>query len=380
MTVSFFEFFSFSRLSAFKCVGLSGFLFSVFNLKKKLIFADNLERKKEMIFLVSLLLYCQASNSAYVATPFGFRLEECVLSVPSGSRVRETESGTVSVMSINGDFEAFEYVPPASCHDEVSWSNVGNYTKDCDQTPCTCDSLPCNNWINNAGYFPRDKKIAGFSSVYTVPENPTGLSGGGQTLFYFIGAENTDGLPRHGQNGVGRTILQPVLTWAPSNWCRNGTETGWCMSSWNCCPANITVHTPYIFNIKSGEKLLGYFNKTANEDSYIVSSSRLDDSANAQVLSVSGGNRTFNWADVTLEVYSIEACDQFAPGEMIFSDLKMWDTNYESMIDENTPWLLTSPRPCGGTIEKRRTKRRSDQSDAADYDFIISYDGATEIP
>ena len=143
------------------------------------------------------------------------------------------------------------------------------------------------------------------------------------------------------------------------------------MSSWNCCPANVTVHTPYIFNIKPGEKLLGYFNKTMDEDEYVVSSSRLGDSENAQVLSVSGGSRTFNWADVTLEVYSIEACDQFAPGEMVFSDLDMWDTNYESMIDENTPWLLTSSRPCGGTIEKRKTDVGGS---GVDYDFVVSYE------
>ena len=181
----------------------------------------------KIIMIIFLILQIvEVISARYVATPFGLRLEECVLSVPSGSQVRETERGTVSVTSRAGDFEAFEYEPPKSCH--VEKLSVGNYTKDCDEPPCTCDSLPCNNWINNAGYFPPDKReIGGFSSVYTVPKNPTGLSMGGQTLFYFIGAENTDGLPRHGQNGVGRTILQPVLTWAPSNWCRNGTETGW---------------------------------------------------------------------------------------------------------------------------------------------------------
>jgi hypothetical protein len=309
-----------------------------------------------------------------VATPFGLRAEECVLEVPSGCTVRETDRGTVSVVSRTGEFEAFEYVPPSFCHEVDDGLKNINDKRACDEPPCTCDALPCNNWINNAGYFPpTDRAIGGFSSIYTVPESPKGESMNGQTLFYFIGAENTDGLPRHGENGVGRTILQPVLTWAPSNWCRNGTETGWCMSSWNCCPANVTVHTPYIFNLKPGEKLLGFFNKTEGEDEYVVSSSRPGDSESAQVLAVSGGNRSFNWADITLEVYSIDACDQFASGDMVFSELEMWDTNYESMIDDTTPWLLTSDRPCGGSIQKRKS---SEENGGAVDDFVISYSGA----
>ena len=57
----------------------------------------------------------------------------------------------------------------------------------------TCDSLPCNNWIDNAGWQQPTgaTAIGGFSSNYVVPATPKKPWGTGQTLFYFIGAENT---------------------------------------------------------------------------------------------------------------------------------------------------------------------------------------------
>ena len=82
----------------------------------------------------------------------------------------------------------------------------------CDNMPCTCDSLPCNNWIDTAGWmldpFDQGPYIGGFSTVMSVPKTPANADKG-QTLFYFNGAENTDGTPRHGSPPPsGRAILQ----------------------------------------------------------------------------------------------------------------------------------------------------------------------------
>jgi hypothetical protein len=151
--------------------------------------------------------------------------------------------------------------------------------------------------------------IGGFSATYTVPGTPPGDADNGQTLFYFIGAENTDGTPRHGANGDGRTILQPVLTYDPSAWCK-GSKTGWCMSSWNCCPANVTTHSTYINDIKPGEKWVGFFNLTSETTYEVVSKSAV--TGQETKLAMARGGRDFNWADVTLEVYGINKCDEFA--------------------------------------------------------------------
>jgi hypothetical protein len=72
----------------------------------------------------------------------------------------------------------------------------------------TCNALPCNDWMDNAGWQDTTATLRAFSGVYQAPQLPA--SSAGQTLFYFLGLENTDGLARHGPN---RVILQPVLTY-----------------------------------------------------------------------------------------------------------------------------------------------------------------------
>jgi hypothetical protein len=64
--------------------------------------------------------------------------------------------------------------------------------------------------------------------------------------------------------------------------------------------------------------------------------------------------RNFNWADVTLEVYGIDECAEFAEGEMTFSDVKLWDTEMKPMEVPEKDWLLTSPNKpglCKGEIK-----------------------------
>ena len=81
-----------------------------------------------------------------------------------------------------------------------------------------------------------EKTIGGMSSIMTVPNSPPKGFQPAQTLFYFIGSENTDGMPRHGAPPPsGRAILQPVLTYAPKTNCNGKTKTGWCIASWCKC-------------------------------------------------------------------------------------------------------------------------------------------------
>eukprot|EP00729_Bicosta_minor_P021281 gene21281-12962_t len=188
----------------------------------------------------------------------------------------------------------------------------------CDSPPCTCDSLPCNNWVDNAGM------MTGMSSVYSVPETPPNGTGSGQTLFYFIGAENTDGTPRGGQPPPsGRAILQPVLTFDPSAWCK-GSKTGWCYSSW----------------------YESWFNLTSDDTFEVVGKN--SNTGKSTSLKCPRQGRKFNWADVTLEIYAIDSCTEFAKGPMLFDNVKLWDVN---MSPIKPKWLLTSPnKPCKGKI------------------------------
>ena len=149
------------------------------------------------------------------------RPAECVREVPHGSVVSEMPNGLLKVAHETlGDAlydvpsHCREMKEPARRMTSSSWGKHCDLDPThpdcaCDDPPCTCDTLPCNSWIDNAGLWTHPQSIGGFSSEYTVPQTP--LVSAGQTLFWFIGAENTDGLPRHGNYSGpnGRTILQP---------------------------------------------------------------------------------------------------------------------------------------------------------------------------
>lgn len=310
------------------------------------------------------------SRVELIPTPGGgLRPRECVLEVPHGSHVAEIRDGTALLITHRATNTAVAkqsvHVVPEICHDALyqGWYQGVPANKTCDVPPCTCSQLPCNNWVDNAGLFPKDSAgadvgIGGFSSVYTVPGTPRAAAGN-EVLFYFIGAENTDGYPRHGANGVGRTILQPVLTFDPAGWCA-ASSTGWCMSSWNCCPANVSTHSPYLLDLRPGDALIGSFALGASNESFEVVSRDVARGTESALL-MSRDGRTFNWADVTLEVYNIERCTQFASGPMLFERLQLWDTDLKAIVPARRPtaagddaWLLTTDKVgCGGSISPK---------------------------
>ena len=187
-----------------------------------------------------------ATEPELVPTPFGLRPKQCVVEVPDGAHVDEDETGLVLSHPQLGTWrhEADplcshpDYAPRPRAPRPAAAARtppMNRTVAHCDAPPCTCDSLPCNNWIDTAGYMTGDTLIGGMSSVMTIPKSPPHGFQPAQTLFYFIGSENTDGQPRHGDPPPsGRAILQPVLTYAPETNCGgvNGTKTGWCISSW----------------------------------------------------------------------------------------------------------------------------------------------------
>lgn len=266
-------------------------------------------------------------------TPFGEVDADCIIEVPHGTHVDEDVDGLVLSHPNRGKWHE---QTPQKCQQPAR-----------DAKKVTCDSLPCNNWIDNAGWqmAPGTTSIGGFSSVYSTPETPTDR-GPGQTLFFFIGAENTDGQPRHGQPPPsGRAILQPVLTFDPDGWCK-ASSTGWCFSSWYCCPKNVTVHSPYINDVKPHESFAAWFNLTEHGDAFEVTGKSLSTGKATTLLAPRQG-RKFNWADVTLEVYAINSCSLFSPSTATFAELKLWDMHYQPLTPS---WTLSGPSPCAGSV------------------------------
>jgi len=284
-----------------------------------------------------MLVAMQHVAFALLVTPFGGEVaEHCVYEVPSGTLVDEDATGLVLSHPEHG---SWRHTPSAPCTSPLTHRRKAD--------PITCSDLPCNNWIDNAGWQQPAgaTPIGGFSARYNVPQSPA-KRGPGQVLFYFIGAENTDGEPRHGQPPPsGRAILQPVLTFDPDGWCKP-SSTGWCFSSWYCCPKNLTTHTPFIQDVVPSDSFFASFNMTANGSAFTVSGTS-DKTGQVASLSCPRQERNFNWADVTLEVYQITECEMFSPGEMVFGDLTLWDTSFAPLTPE---WALSPTSPCSGSV------------------------------
>jgi hypothetical protein len=59
--------------------------------------------------------------------------------------------------------------------------------------------------------------------------------------------------------------------------------------------------------------------------------------------------RQWSWADVTLETYYADTCENFATGDFIFEDLQMY-TEGGSLVEPD--WTETFPEPteCSGSV------------------------------
>ncbi len=299
---------------------------------------------------MSLMVLAAARGAVVVPTPCGTRPRACVVAVPDGALVEEvgapgggSPSSPRRLRVTHGATVALHEAPP-ECGGGGGGLLPLRDDPGCLHPPCTCDALPCNNWMDNAGSMDTERIVGGMRATYLTPATP--LNATAQTLFFFLGAENTDGRPRHGQPPPsGRSILQPVLTFDPSGWCAD-SSTGWCFSSWNCCPANLSTHSPYIQDVRPGDLFLSSFNLSADGATFETVGVSQRTGERTSLKSPRQG-RNYNWADLTQEVYNVEACDQFAASPMEFRDVKLWDTHGSTMAPV---WTMTAGKPCGGSI------------------------------
>ena len=89
---------------------------------------------------------------------------------------------------------------------------------------------------------------------------------------------------------------------------------------------------------------LGLYNLTSpGEDGVFTTVSKNVKTGKTTSLSCPRQGRNFNWADVTLEVYGVHGCDQFAAGPMTFSDIKLWDVDMKPIeVSRAHPACFTS--------------------------------------
>jgi len=270
------------------------------------------------LLLVTLFVFLQAK---LVPTPYGLRPEQCVTrGVPSGSFIEEVDEG-VLIHHPTGE----KHLVPKD-QECIDYQNKFMETRK-NRTFSLSEKGEVNGWLDYTGWYPpTNDEVVSFTGDYIVPGDPA--SNSGQVLFYFIGTQNNQGSTV--------TILQPVLTWG------NGLN-GWSFASWNCCPSGQQQESNPIQGFGAGDTLQGAIQ--ASGGNWVITST-----ANGQStqLNVADADRDFDWVDVTLEVYSVNTCDQFASGPMTFENMVITVANAGQV---SADWAVTNPNTCNGVLD-----------------------------
>jgi len=282
-----------------------------------------------LLSLFSVLAYTEI-----VITPFGPRPSECVLEVPSGSYVvpGEGDQLVINIPAIGDQPSQVQYFKaPPHCGDDIPAIRQKRAMKRSLPQTQPSNTSETNGWLDYVGWYPPagQNNLYSFTSTYVVPQNP-GNTQGKQVLFYFIGMQDND-VP----SAV--NILQPVLTWG------NGYNQ-WYVKSWICCPKNITVSSPPLFGLQPGSQIQGIINRV-NADDWTIDSIF---NGKHTTLSAQVGGYQYNWADVTLEVYYIDTCPDFAKGRAFFNALVLKDAQGQVLVPG---WQkLSGTTLCNGNI------------------------------
>jgi len=277
-----------------------------------------------LLLLLSVLAYTEI-----VITPFGPRSSECVLEVPTGSTVTPGEGDQLIITTPAVDdmpSQTKYYKAPPHCGDDIEAIRQKRILRKEPQFPAAT-----NGWLDYVGWYPPsgENNLRSFTSTYVVPQDPQNAQGG-QVLFYFIGMQDND-------NSSAVNILQPVLTWG------NGYKR-WYLKSWVCCPKNITVSSNPLFGLEAGSQLQGVISRESPSN-WLV-----DSIFNGQhtTLHAQVGDYIYNWADITLEVYYVDNCPDFARGKAEFNELALTDAQGAKI---SPTWQKYSGATiCGGSI------------------------------
>jgi len=283
-----------------------------------------------MIGVLFFAAFVTSLEEGFVITPFGVRRKECVLDVPHNAVVEPV--GTK--LRIKDGPHISYHTPDARCSDDIADILEKYKARRGDPNNRKRNVEDNQGWLDYAGWYPPngENNLQTFTSTYVVPGNPIDTSDG-QVLFYFIGFQDND-------DPGSVNIVQPVLTWG------NGF-TKWYAKSWACCPSNITVSSPPVFGLQPGSQLRGIITR-ASPSTWSITSTVVS-TGQKTILNAQVGDYQYNWADVTLEVYSISSCQDFAPGKAYFNKLVMLDNQGQQL---NPSWTMTPTSECGGQIQQ----------------------------
>jgi len=200
------------------------------------------------------------------------------------------------------------------------------------------DAIDLSGWIDYTGWYPRDKDIpiTFFNGTYSVPDTPAPETQGSEVLYWFIGMQN---------NADSETrILQPVLTFNGPQGGAEGEPEGWSFTSWNCCPQGQAWYSSPITGFERGDLLVGEMVAAQDLNSYTITSTI--PGKNSTTITVDTTGLTFDWADVTLEVYDVDTCAKFPKDAVAFADMHILGAQGQSLVPQ---WDVVTGSQCDGT-------------------------------
>lgn len=180
-------------------------------------------------------------------------------------------------------------------------------------------TFPVDGWQGHAGTGVI-QSISAFTASYIVPKPPP--SGADAGLGYYIGLQTA---------GNGGGILQPVLAW-------DSTTLQWKLTSWDCCPANVTTSTSHLYGASAGDEILA--NITRLDSTTWKIRGTIVKTGEYVELNNNLGPMVYDTADVTEEVHHINSCSQFPAGPIVFKNLQLYNDKGKPM---SPSWHIAPP-------------------------------------
>jgi len=163
-----------------------------------------------------------------------------------------------------------------------------------------------------------------FLGNFNVPPEPENWDGG--ILYFFTGLQNDDWVPSYQwppSPPPGFDIIQPVLQFGGDS--VNGGGDYWGLASWYVTLDSNVLYSD-LMQLNAGDSIFGNMTMFGSQSWYIGGT------VNGQSTDITISYPrlvTQSWAYCTMEVYSIDNCDNFpSPGsKMTFNQLSMTDAN-----------------------------------------------------
>jgi len=268
-----------------------------------------------LVGLVVLALCVVVSFGSLAITPNGRRPSECVHGPIDESHTVHDLGSHVEIKDDQGKI--------------VKVVNACQFPKDL--------QLPPSGWaayVYDEGTAPT---IDAYNGSWPVPPNPQDQ--GAQTLFLFTGLQDNYGLDRRSRKDIPSVtnIIQPVLQFGQSE---AGGGDYWAMASWYV-DSNSNAYYSMLTRTQPAHNLQG--NMVKNKISGVWSIQTIDTTSSQMTTLNIATNTTEPWAFVTLEVYSVNSCNEYPTGSVLFDNL---------MFSPNVPpsWTVQVSPGCNENV------------------------------